>query len=118
MDISSLVHQGLQSAFNTLSQEVVPTTFHRRQLNGPYDPVTNSYPTDVYPNIPALRSQFDYREMATNQISIRDQKLIFKRRELPATPQEGDFFEFNGETWDVIRVFEYPGVIIVAGRRR
>ena len=118
MDIANLVTQGLRTAFNTLSSEVVAMEFHKRRLDGVYDPTTNSYPVDVYPGIPVLQSQFDYRELNNSQISIRDKKLIIKKVDLPVIPAEGDFFVSGEETWDVIRTFDYPGVIITGVRRR
>ena len=118
MDIANIVTQGLQTAFSVLNSEVIAVDFHKRRLDGAYDPLTNSYPTDVYLRIPVLQSQFDYRELNASQISIRDKKLIIKKINLPVVPAEGDFFVSGEETWDVVRTFDYPGVFILGVRRR
>lgn len=116
IDVKALVEKAMDTVFATIPGEVLTTTFNYRTEGGAYDPSTNSYPTTEIAGIQVVSTGFDFREMNSSIIAVRDRKFICK--DFGSKPREGDYFTLGSEIWDVIRLFDHPNLFVIHVRRR
>jgi len=116
IDVKALVGEAMDIVFTTIPGETLFLDFHYKLLGGQYDPSTNSYPEAVVPKVQLVKTTFDYREINTSMISIRDAKFISKA--FGKVPSEGDYFVDGDQIWDVIRLFHHPNLYVMHVRMR
>lgn len=111
-DLTQVVEQGVEVAFDTLKDFVVLGTYYTRGSEPVYDPDTDTmtYDQQNFSNVRMIRTSANMQEREASAVAVNEVKFLIPAADLPGyTPSETDWLDYAGIPYNVASFRHVPG---------